>query len=264
MRALYLALALALVTASGCGARQPSAAETRELLDKDSPYAFYRALAHTMVRTRQYQRATPHIRTMMRMRPGDAEPLYLLARVYAGMGIYETASTTLKAALELDADYLPAIALLGVTNDHLGRHAEAERWHRKALALQPTSVSVYNNLGFCLYLQGRYREARNVYLRALRYQPGDRRLHNNLALAYGRTGDLDNAIRHFRLAGSDASVASNMGLVYESRGDLEAAYRQYVIALAADPTLAEARGNLERVCGRLGRPVPDLGPTEDE
>jgi protein O-GlcNAc transferase len=48
--------------------------------------------------------------------------------------------------------------------------------------------------------QGRYREALPLYGRVLARQPAFAEAHNNIAIAYAQTGNLDQALIHFREA----------------------------------------------------------------
>src|SRR5580698_10937581 len=62
----------------------------------------------------------------------------------------------------------------------------AERAFREALALDPKSVPVLNNLAISLARQQRETEAISLYERALRLKPGDSVTRRNLGVAYFR------------------------------------------------------------------------------
>jgi Flp pilus assembly protein TadD len=181
-----------------------------------------------------------------------------MARAHIGVRQLDAARGMLDRALALDEEFAPAHAELGVLLDLRGQHRAAEKHHRRAIVLEPDVASHRNNLGFCMYLQGRYREAVYAYRAALERDAGRRRIHNNLGFAYGQLGAMEAAYRHFRRAGRPAQASNNMGYVLETKGELERAYDYYLIALSQDPNLVQARRNLERVCSRLGRPVPPL------
>jgi Flp pilus assembly protein TadD len=256
--------ALLIASMSACGGAQANRAQTDAIINEDSPYAFHRALANTLLRTQQYKRAMPHVRAMTKMRPNLPEPFYLMGKVYQGMGLYEPAARVLEESLERSPSFVPAISSLGILYDSMGRHEDAEKWHRKALEIDATKVSFYNNLGFCLYLQKRYEDAVEVYMQALEKQAGSRRLLNNLGFAYGQLGRMDEAYRHFRAAGTEADAANNMGILHELRGELEPAYESFSEAVVADKGLTAARINLKRVCKRLNRPVPEFARVSTE
>jgi len=99
----------------------------------------------------------------------------------------------------------------------------AEAAYRQALALDPTLVDAYVNLGRLAHGRGHSVLAASLYEKALRYSPEDPIIHFNLALA-----------------------------VEDSRGPLEAV-PHYERALALDPDFADAHFNLAGLCEHLER-----------
>ncbi len=67
-----------------------------------------------------------------------------------------------------------------------GDNAAAERAFREALALDPKSIPVLNNLAISIARQQRETEAIALYERALRLKPGDAVTERNLGVAYFR------------------------------------------------------------------------------
>jgi Flp pilus assembly protein TadD len=222
------------------------------------PYSFHRSMSLTLLRTNQHSRAIPHIRRMIASQPDKPAGHWLLARALLGLELFSQAQVEIDRALKLKKDFAPAYSLRGVVLDTQGQHKKAETAHRKAIKLNKKALAFHNNLGFCLYLQQRYQEAIKVYSAALGISPAARRVHNNLAFAYIGAGDDERAIKHFRAVGDDGYVNNNMGLAYERQGDLKQAYEYYIKAQRADSNLPQVKVNLERVCKKLGRPVPNL------
>lgn len=252
-----VSIVLVAIAVAGCGGNKKPVAEP-ELGGGESPYAFHRAIGLTLLRTKQPRRALPHLQRLVRLEPGKPEPLFYLGRAYMGMEMWPQARTAFERAIKLEPRYASAHAMLGVLFNIRGQHREAEAAHRAAIKIDPGNASYRNNLGFGRYLQGRYRDALAALLGALRRDPSMRRIHNNLGFVYGKLGKLDSARGHFRLAGSPAEAENNIGLVYEELGQLDRAYEAYVAAVWRAPELASARGNLERVCQRLGKPLPQI------
>jgi tetratricopeptide (TPR) repeat protein len=75
-----------------------------------------------------------------------------------------------------------------------GDNAAAEHAFREALALDPKSVPVLNNLAISLARQQREREAISLYERALRLTPGDSVTRRNLGVAYFRARQYQSAL----------------------------------------------------------------------
>lgn len=261
LRLACVALALAVLAAlTGCAPSSKQASTTPVWEDPDGdPYNFYRAVGYTLLRTRQYMKATQSIKRMVKLHPDRPEPHYMMARAYLGMEQYETARKLFQRAISRDEKYAPAHAQLGVLLNMLGRHPEADVEHGKAIELDDDNAAYRNNLGFSQYMQGRLRQAVTSYLGALEHDAAQKRIHNNLAFAYAKLGSLDKAYAHFRLAGPPAQATNNLAYVAEEQGQLERAYDLYLEAVKQDPELVQAQRNLERVCQRLGRSLPNLG-----
>jgi Flp pilus assembly protein TadD len=260
---LVLCASLALGSLVGCGAiaKHPEDGKSAAVFEDPDhdPYNFYRAVGYTLLRTRQYMKATQSIKRMVKAHPELPEPHYMMACAYLGMEQYDAARKLFLRAIERDEKYAPAHAQLGVLLNTLGRNRDADREHHKAIALDPSNAAYRNNLGFSQYMQGRLKEAVKTYVAALERDAAQKRIHNNLAFAYAKLGSLDKAFAHFKLAGPPAQATNNLGYVAEEQGHLERAYELYVQAVKQDPELIQAHRNLERVCLSLGRPLPDLG-----
>src|SRR5665213_2584628 len=96
----------------------------------------------------------------------------------------------------------------------LGQHEQARSKYNKALALQPGSIAVQNNLGMSFALQGKLPEAEKVLNMALA-EPGSAaipRVRQNLALVVGLQGRFDEARK---IAAADLPPAQvEMNLAY--------------------------------------------------
>jgi Flp pilus assembly protein TadD len=228
------------------------------------PYGFYRSVSRTLLRTNQPLEASRSIRRLFKLKPDSPEPYCLMGRAYVAMRQFKSARKMLRGAIEKDEEYAEAHSMLGVVLNHMGQHRLADASHRRAIELEGEKAAFRNNLGFSYYLQGRYQRAVAAYQAALELDPGARRIHNNLGFAHGKLGEMDKARQHFTLAGPPAQASNNLGFVHESRGELERAHDLYLEALGQDPELLQARRNLERMCERLGRPMPDVGVNIEE
>jgi len=129
-----------------------------------------------------------------------------------------------------------------------GRGDEAERLLYRALALQPESAEIHNNLGNVLRSAGRLDVAIEAYRSAIALAPGLAEAHFNLGLAILRRGDAPGARQCFRAALQArpglADAHLNLGFLLEEEGDHAGAIAAYRGAIAADPGLVEAHVNL--------------------
>jgi Flp pilus assembly protein TadD len=257
---LKTSLLFVLLLLSACGASNAQLKDQGPIFarEKSNPYSFDRSVAYTLLRTNQPMEASQVIRRMIDMKADEPEPYYMLGRAYLDMRQFDASEKWLRFALSKDPKYAPAHATLGMLLDTVGRHEEAEQAHAHAIEIAPKDASYRNNLGFNYYLRGRYQDAVVQYKAALERDASAHRAHNNLGFAYGKLGRLDKAEEHFKFAGPPAQASNNLAYLYEERGDLEHAYTYYVLSVTQDPLLLPARLNLERICARLGRPVPEV------
>lgn len=247
-------------TIAGNSSDAPASGDELEKVDA-SAYNFYSSVSKTLLRTNQPMQASRTIRRLFKLKPDSAEPYFLMGKAYLAMRHFDAACKMLLTAIERDPKYAEAHSMLGVVFNMLGRHRQADQEHGKAVELDKGNSAYHNNLGFSRYLQGVYWKAIEAYQVALQYDPGGRRVHNNLGFAYGKLGKEREAYQCFKLAGLPAQASNNMGFVHESKGQWEKAYHYYLTAVNQDPELVQARRNLERMCKRLGRPIPDIAVT---
>ena len=99
-------------------------------------------------------------------RPAIRDALAALAR-----GDFATAEQKLRADVEAHPNDAPALTLLGVALDNLGKLPEADAVHRRALANAPRSLDVLNNYANHLVGAGKEDEARKVYLQVVAIDP---------------------------------------------------------------------------------------------
>ena len=129
-----------------------------------------------------------------------------------------------------------------------GRFDDAERLYYRALALDPASAQLHNNLGNVLRGAGRLEGALAAYRSALALDPALAEAHFNLGLVTLQRGDAPGARQCFREAvlqrPSFADAHLNLGFLLEEEGDHAGATAAYRDAIAADPELTEAHVNL--------------------
>ena len=135
--------------------------------------------------------------------PQNAAAHYGRARVRFLQGRLDLAKADLGEALGLNDKLWQAHALLGVICDTEQHHSEAEEAYLKALAIQPNSATVYNDLGVCRYLMGRFDEAAQALLKAFNIDPESQRICNNLGLALYRLGNIEDALEAFKRGSGD-------------------------------------------------------------
>ena len=146
---------------------------------------------------------------------------------YAGMGDalfrlerYEEAIESLKRSIELHSippSATDRLILLGRASSELGRSEEAVQYHERAVELDPQNASALEHLAIVRYQEKHYEDALRLYTAARDNRPDDARLH------FG------------------------MGSMLYNLGRLKEAADSYEAALSLDPSMEDARHNLEQL-----------------
>ncbi len=148
----------------------------------------------------------------------------------------------LKAALEIDPGYAPAILVLGKSLYAAHDCEQASHWFAKMPRDHEGSGEASFYLGLCEYQLGRYEKAAEAFRATAGAVPLTEVL-NNLGAAESRRGQHD-ALEYFRKASetdpSDADYHFNYGVALARKGDLSAAQHQLREGLSRNPEDAEA------------------------
>lgn len=136
--------------------------------------------------------------------PSEFRWRYHLARMQRSLGQLNEAVATLQQAAELNATYVPAIALLGDVYFELGKIDEADEAYKRALALAPNSVSALLGSGRILADRDQHDRAAQLYLAALGHAPTYGPLHYAMAISRRALGETELAQKHLEFAGSAA------------------------------------------------------------
>ncbi len=136
---------------------------------------------------------------------------------------------------------LEVVHRLGVVADAERRHAEAEGMFQYVLREEPQNAEVLADLGYCYFLQGQLIKAESALLKAVAVGPSNPRYRNNLGLVIGHQGRPEEALDHFRAAGSEADAYYNLAFIYATQEQADKAKRCFLMALNEDPTHGKAR-----------------------
>ncbi|MDP9361584.1 MAG: tetratricopeptide repeat protein [Acidobacteriota bacterium] len=145
------------------------------------------------------QGAVREFRAALAADPKAPEPYRSLGRIELTAGRKKEAAALLEKSINLkpDAQTYAALALARGDLD------DAIRRYREAIAVDPKSADVHNDLAATLALKGRDQEAREEYEKALRLAPGQYDAHMNLGALLSRMGQNAAAMDHFHLAAKE-------------------------------------------------------------
>jgi len=170
-------------------------------------------LAEQQVRARNRTTAIATLEEAHKIDPLNQTTNYLLGYLYVGRKEFDTAIQHLKSALQINPNFAPALAAMGLAqrrmgdpmNDEIGRRklwAEAELNLLKALEADPTLIdadneSYFGTLGGLYRRQGRNEEALKAYEDAVRITPNNSYPVGNLAILYKKLAHQDKAEHMF-------------------------------------------------------------------
>lgn len=189
---------------------------------------------------------------LLRLHPGDSEPLEGKGLAYVQMGDFGRAEAIFTDIVGQDASRWRTVNALGVIHALQGEIDEAVLYYNMAIDLDSANPSVLNNIGLSLALSEQHQEAVKRLRDALALLSSEdsrrEKIELNLALAYGIAGDMEHAEPLLRKYLSNAAVFNNLGL-YASLNQDKVLARSYLSkALAAHPVhYDKAWENLEAV-----------------
>jgi len=170
------------------------------------------------------------------------------ARELFQQGHREDAVAAIEARLREDPDDADLRSLLGAWRLRMNDVAGARRELERVLAVHPSHVGAYNNLGLVAEREGDDKEARRCWEEAVRLAPGHTKAHENLGNLELREGHWAAAVAQLQSAAqvdpSSAEVRARLGVALLKSGDVAQARSELMRALAMDPEQAIAKRNL--------------------
>lgn len=198
------------------------------------------------------------LKKLLRMRPADADGLYLLGIVQLQAGKAAAAASLMRRALDsgLPADPV-VLENLGTAHLMNGAAVDAERELRRAVDAGGTRSMLHMRLGMALAAQDRLDEAEAMMRMAQEADPGDIDIGINLGNVLASRGAVDAAMetyaRLLQIAPGHVQVLYNIGTLLREAGRLEEAIPYYLQVLDREPDHVATLINLGTVQENLGR-----------
>lgn len=130
-------------------------------------------------------------RQVLDVEANDIDALHLLGVLYSQQGDQHTAVRYISQAIRLQPSFAAAHLNLGVAYRKMGRAAEAIAACRQAVGLDPTLGDAYTTLGTVFQGQGQLDAALDAYARAIEVRADDVDAHQNRALIWLTMGDFE-------------------------------------------------------------------------
>jgi Flp pilus assembly protein TadD len=129
----------------------------------------------------------------------------------------DLAVSQFEKAIAVDPKDYRAYSGLGVAYDSMADHAKAQEYYYAGLEIAPDDITLRNNLGLSLAFAGHYKGAIEI-LRPMALRPGSTaRDRQNLALAYGLSGDFEQAKKFARMDMDSREVDRNLNYYAQLR-----------------------------------------------
>jgi tetratricopeptide (TPR) repeat protein len=207
--------------------------------------------------------------------PGEFRWLYYLGFLHSAQGKRTEALTTLRAALRLNPDYLPARLKLAENLLASAEWDEARKLYEAIVKGNPDAAEAYYGIGRIRAANGDLAAAVQSYRKACELFPAYGAAHYGLALAYRKLGDMAGSEEQLKLhaAGQtlvppvpdplrdelralDRGAASLLqrGVRFQEAGRLEDAIAEHEKALEYDPQYVQAHANLIILYGMTHQP----------
>ena len=177
----------------------------------------------------------------------SAQNLTLLAKAQQTAKDNAAARDSLQRALEVKADYFPALATLGILELKTGNHDEALRIARQMQQINPGSAAGFELEGAALLAQKKMGEAIAAIEKAYQIQPSGK-LAIKLAQLYGASGDKERALQQLQtwLSKTPGDMGSRTvyAVMLQGMGRADEAMMQYEQVLKANPDNVLVLNNL--------------------
>ncbi len=206
-------------------------------MDRDEKVSSLRAEAGALVKANQLEQAKEKFLSILALRPGDVDTLFVLAQlcevqrrfeealdylsqalikkpeiamlwmrrgvVHMRRGDYDLAVSDLEHAVKLapnSADMLNELGIAYSQSQRKNKRTLALKVFERSVGLAPQNVGMLNNYGNILTELGRPREALPVFERARQLAPNHAAIHHNLGQTFSALKAFAQAEPHFRRA----------------------------------------------------------------
>jgi len=218
-------------------------------------YSFLRA-GMANERTGNYPGAVRSYRRGLEVEPENPELLNSLGFALFQQGMSQDAIAAFEKAIAADPKHWKAHNNMALASIDLGELELAEAHYRESIAIDP-QPAIYSDLGFVLERQGLTEEAAKMYRKALELDPKSVSAQSNLASSLARRGEFAEAERRFRAALEEkpsAQAYTGLGFVLWKQGRADEAIASLHDAIEADPKdAASAYDQLGTILAEQGK-----------
>lgn len=145
----------------------------------------------------EYEQATDILKTAARLEPTNHQIQFNLGNSFAELEHYEQSVHHLMRAIDLKADYIPAINNLADIYEHTGEIDRAEELFQYITHIQPEDSLGFFNLGNFYLRQNDTVQAGKFYKKTLKLNPEFYEAYNNIGFILKHLEQYTDAIPYF-------------------------------------------------------------------
>ncbi len=216
----------------------------------ENNYVMHNNVANVLSRQNKYQEAASHLQKSLKIKPELASAYTNLGNNLVKIGRFDEAIKFHKKAVLLENDNAAAHYNLAVALTKKQLNYDAIKAYEKAIELGfIKKVDAFNNLGGQYAIIGQYQKAVQCYKKALAIEPDSVTAYGNMAMALAKLGQIQQAIDYCKkvldVRTNDYEMYSNVGFLLKSIGQKEQAKDYFKKALEIEPDHEPARQGLE-------------------
>ena len=196
-------------------------------------------LAGIYMQANAFSEAVPLLERVVKARPQEGEPAYMLALAYAASGQPGPSRALLLKLPQAARDTEQVLLLLGSNSTALGDQYDALKYYERAVELNPISSGALANLGSLLLKQGKTDRAIELLDKAFKLEKTNYLAGITLATAYRESGKPEqtrSVLSTLLTKGETAEIYVLLGQAEDDLKNHDAAIRNFVRATELDPS----------------------------
>lgn len=189
------------------------------------------AIAKSYFNVGEIDKAITAYLTASNLDPGDAEPIFEVAKIYLETSRINQAQIQFERVLALNKRYPKANFFIGRVMIQKGNYSEAEKYAEIEKKMYPLLMDPYLLIAEIKYISKNYIECAAEYARATNFGNQPAAIYVKAARCYRLSGQLDMAQGFIDIAAEKESgyeeIYKEQGALFESRGDTTSAISSY-------------------------------------
>lgn len=220
----------------------------------------YASLALMYAKLNKFDQAVNTLLRGVSLFPNSIVLLSRLAHTYLVMGRLKKSLDVWEKVLKIEPNYFDGLLGSAWILDLMGRKEEALKFYEKALEIEPENKFLQKNYARALGTSGHLLKAIQIYEKLKENYPDDYEVLEELGIAYGYAGDLEQAIENLSKSVElhpTPLACLNLAVAYRKKGDLQKAVKYFKLYLANSK--GESKEKIDRVRKELAFLEKQLG-----